>query len=289
MNTTILFEHVPKTAGSTFQKILYSHYSSDRIFKVYPNASGKNGKKYIEEFQNKSSEERGSFDLILGHGAFEAYEYVVGNCICITILRNPIERVISHYYYVRSTPTNKDFEKAKDMDLCEYAISLKELKNTYTRRFSQLTHDEMNKNPEQALFLAKQNLKKYFSVIGLTERFDETILLVMRKLEWNRLPFYLSANVTSNRLKQNDIPEDQLQVIQEINKLDIDLYNCVSQWFQETIEAEGVTFSNDLKYFVRMNKYYQAYKNILSWNNNILSKSKSKLKKSYYSLSRKFK
>ncbi len=288
MNTTVLFEHIPKTAGTTFQKILYSHYSPDRIFKIYPGPHRENVKKYIEDFINMSSEEREGFDLILGHGAFQVYECVVGNCIGITVLRDPIERVISHYYFVRRRPIHEDFEKAKNMDLCEYAMSLKEeLENNYTRRFSRLTNDEVNKNPERALSLAKQNLKEYFSVIGLTERFDETILLIMRKLGWNQLPFYLNANVTSNRLKQNDIPEDTLQVIREITKLDIELYNCVSQWFQETIEAEGVTFSNNLKYFVQMNKYYQWYKNILSWYNNILSKSKSQLKKSYYSLSRK--
>ncbi len=216
MNTTLLFEHVPKTAGSTFQKILYSHYSPDRIFRIYPGAYEKNAKKYIEEFRNMSPEERGGFDLILGHGAFPVYECVVGNCIGITVLRDPIERVISHYYYVRRTPKNKDFEKAKDMDLCEYAMSIKQLENGYTRIFSRLTLDEVNKNPERALSLAKQNLKEYFSVIGLTERFDETILLVMRKLGWDQLPFYQSVNVTSNRLKQNDIPEDTLQLINSI-------------------------------------------------------------------------
>ena len=185
------------------------------------------------------------------------------NRVGITVFRDPVERVISHYYYVRRTPINKDFEKAQNMDLCEYVMSLKELQNFYTRKFSRVKLDEVNNNPERAFSLAKQNLKEYFSVIGLTERFDETILLVMRKLGWHRFPFYQSANVTDHRPKQNDIPKDTLQVIQELNKLDIKLYNCVVQWFSETIEAEGVTFSNDLKYFVRMNNYYQWCMNIL--------------------------
>ncbi len=57
--------------------------------------------------------------------------------------------------------------------------------------------------------------------MGLTERFDESVLLLRRVMGWRTLPFYRSQNV--NR-KKAPIDDAQKEVIRAFNRYDIELY-----------------------------------------------------------------
>ena len=52
--------------------------------------------------------------------------------------------------------------------------------------------------PAEILEIAKENLAVHFAVVGITERFDETLILLKTALNWNSI-FYSRANVTRNR------------------------------------------------------------------------------------------
>src|SRR5437667_105406 len=46
---------------------------------------------------------------------------------------------------------------------------------------------------EEMLRIAKRNLTEHFTVVGVTEKFDRSLLLMKRCLGWGR-PFYVSDN-----------------------------------------------------------------------------------------------
>jgi hypothetical protein len=134
-----------------------------------------------------------------------------------------------------------------------------ELEDVYTERFSRLSKEEINKNPGQALELAKNNLNEHFLVVGLAEKFNEFILLVKKKLGWRRLPFYVKENVTRHRPVKNSIATITLDEIRKRNALDLELYHYIKKRFAYEIKLEGPTFKKDLKFFEQMNQVLKPY------------------------------
>ena len=54
---------------------------------------------------------------------------------------------------------------------------------------------------------AKYNLRHHFSVVGLSERLEESLALMKMRFGW-KLSSYSSFNVTRSRPKKRDLPED---------------------------------------------------------------------------------
>ena len=91
---------------------------------------------------------------------------------------------------------------------------------------------------------AKENLQ-YFSVVGLTERFEETLALMKVRFGW-KLQSYSSFNVTRARPKKHDLPQSTLDLIAERNRFDIELYDCVAKTFEDAISQNAAEISHVL-------------------------------------------
>jgi len=85
---------------------------------------------------------------------------------------------------------------------------------------------------------AKENLGRYFSVVGLFERFEESLALMKLRFGW-KLQRYSSFNVTRTRPRKADIPQSTLDLIAEKNSLDISLYNCAANLFETAVKTHA--------------------------------------------------
>ena len=101
----------------------------------------------------------------------------------------------------------------------------------------------------EALEEAKRNLDR-FLVVGLTERFDETFILIRRALGW-KLPYYLTANVTT---RPKPATQDTLEQIRERNRLDLELYDFANQRLSADVAKQGPSFARELAAFKALNK-----------------------------------
>jgi hypothetical protein len=101
---------------------------------------------------------------------------------------------------------------------------------------------------EETLTLAKQNLRERFCVVGLTERFDETLLLLKRALGWRNVN-YVRHNVTRGRPRRTSVDAETLSVLQASNQLDIQLYAYAKTLLADKIRAQGPSFSRELMAF----------------------------------------
>jgi len=81
---------------------------------------------------------------------------------------------------------------------------------------------------------AKSNLLKRFAVIGITERFDESLILLQHVLSWRtyRVP---ERNVGANRPLRTDVGEEALEAIMLCNKFDLDLYRFAFDHFEQAV------------------------------------------------------
>jgi hypothetical protein len=73
------------------------------------------------------------------------------------------------------------------------------------------------------LNIAKKNLADHFAVVGITEEFDRSLILISRLLGWSH-PFYTKQNVTRRHPHKEELPRETLRVLQAYNELDLELY-----------------------------------------------------------------
>ena len=266
---TLIFLHIPKTAGTTLHQIIDRHYSIERIYWVHATQVAES----ITAFKNLPEEQRGRYQLIKGHMGFGLHKFVPHPCRYFTLLRDPVKRIISHYYHVLRTPNHylHQVVTEKNMDLKAFVssgISL-ELDNGQTRMLAASLGDEEDKiefgcASTELLETAKQHLQEYFSVVGVMEEFDKTLLLLKKKLGWSNI-LYARKNTGKNKKTQkSEISADALAAIKQQNALDLELYEFAKQLLAEDVIAQDTDFEQELKTFQQMNQQYGSF-NGLAW------------------------
>ena len=247
----LIFLHLPKTGGRTLSRIIEHQYGSNTILDLYQSSFG-------EELATLPQRQLNHLRAIRGHFYFGAHTFLSRPSTYITILRDPIDRVISHYYFVQRDPTHYLYRSSQEMSLRDYVITcnLAEPNNDQTRLLAGKDHASRSGacSPEM-LAAAKRNLRDHFAVVGLTEEFDRSLILIRRVLGW-RHPFYMRQNVSSFRPRKEDIPDETLRVIQAYNELDCELYRYGKELFQEQIRQQAAAFERELRIFKKVNAIY---------------------------------
>src|SRR5262249_15564676 len=83
------------------------------------------------------------------------------------------------------------------------------------------------------LEIAKENLSRHFSLVGLTERFEETLALAKVLFGW-KIPYYTSVRRSPKRAKK-DVTSQQRTLIAEYHKFDMALYSFGVSLFNRAI------------------------------------------------------
>lgn len=255
----VVFLHIPKTAGSTLYGIIDRHYKAKTVYTIGIDGS-------IDDFKNLSAPRRSMIRVLRGHHGFGLYQFLSGPSIHFTLLRDPVDRVISYYYFIRRRPKNHlhDFVMSNDMDLkgfIESGIPVM-ANNGQTRLLSgkmDKAHEvAFGECTEEALESAKSNLREHFTVVGLTERFDETLLLLREAFGWLNL-FYARQKVAPNRPRKDELSKSTLDAITRVNLLDIELYDYATALFEQQARQQGPTFSREVKLFQQANQRMEGF------------------------------
>jgi hypothetical protein len=258
----IIFLHIPKTAGTTLSRIIERQYSPEAIFKTEPTRHWES----VDEFAKLSNDQKKMFKIIMGHMYFGLHEYLPERSIYLTMMRDPIDRIISYYYYVLRYPDSYLYPAvtSQQMDLKEFARSglSRELDNFQTRLLAGEEKVGLRQCSHSSLERAKENMNNHFGIIGISEMFDESLLLMKKAFGWNST-YYVKSNVTKNRPSKKEIPRETLDVIEENNSLDVELYKYIRGKFEDLLDQEGSIFEGELKEFRAANLIYGYYHRVL--------------------------
>ncbi len=235
-----VFVHIPKNGGSTlwqaFRYMFGRQYTKHvKVNHYHIDKANTKTRKFLDNPLNVR--------IYGAHFAFMA-EYAQ-TYPHFTLLRQPIERIISEYYYVRNNPhqtLNAQLLSA-DMTL-ECGIPLlgdneqvRYLINVFDRPLT-----------EADLEQAKFNLEHHFAAFGILERYNESLMLFKRAFDWP-MPYYAIENKGVNRPKA--ISDEARRVAAEHNTLDIALYAWACELFAQRIAAQPPEFEAELRQFER--------------------------------------
>ena len=252
MNDTLIFLHLPRTGGTTLRDILSKQYSEKVTFE---------NRTLIEmddNFNKNTINEKSGYRLIKGHVFFGVHEFIPQHCTYFSMMRDPIERTISTYHYIKNRPRHQFHELANKLSIGEFVKSGEHrmVNNGQTRLIAgrhtalKIPFNEMNSDH---LEQAKANIAKHFILVGLTERYNETLLMLKKLLKW-KTPTYSIANAVKRDDRTKHIEPQLKELIIEYNQLDLQLYDYVSGLFDEQINKYPMVL-DELEKFELKNRF----------------------------------
>jgi len=142
------------------------------------------------------------------------------------------------------------------MSLEDYLVSGLFADNGQTRRLAGLVADEPCTTA--TLDIAINNIRECFSLVGVTEYYDETLMIWKRIFGWSS-PLYSKQNVTKKRLRREDVPSSVIKELEDINFIDLALYKHVKDQLEFEIRNQGDKFTGQVKRFKVLNRIYSMF------------------------------
>jgi hypothetical protein len=266
--TLIGFVHIPKTAGGTATNMLARAYSAAGVDKAGNYMTGP------EETVRKLQRRPGGWDVWLGRGGRVAVGHVPYRVFrkhlppetrYITFLRDPIDRVLSHYYRHIHNPNltpekrrqaqERRRERAASLEEALGELRLPHVRNLATRFLCGHPTPREELAPS-ALENAKENLRN-FAFVGIQERFEESIILLQRTLGLEVVPF-LNRHVSEDRPQVDEISTEQRALIEEHNQLDAELYRFGQELFDDAVAASSPGLALDVEELRAISTYANA-------------------------------
>jgi hypothetical protein len=253
----LIFLHIPKTAGTTFSRVIRRQYPEGTIVGNDPALAHVD----LEALKALPEERKRELRVVQGHMPFGVHELFPQPASYVTILRDPVARMVSHYKHVLRVKHHylHDQVAARGLSLAEYARSgmSPELENGQTKLLAGLDDDVMEATAEH-LEAAKRHLREHFVLAGLSERFDESLLVLRPLLGWKNVT-YDRVNVAP-RSAAAPIDAAAIEAIRERNALDVELYGLCKTLLEERIAAVGPPFDRELRAFRTRNAMRAAAK-----------------------------
>jgi hypothetical protein len=179
-----------------------------------------------------------------------------------TILRDPIDRTISEFFFMRDDrrklPVDQSLEDFLETDLPRsFNAQTAFLGGLTVRHNLEGIPLEREQFDESLLARAKRNLEAH-DVVGLTERFDETLLLLRRAYRWPVLrTLYRPTNIGAGRRTAPTLSPEQVDSVRASNRLDIELFEFAGDLLERQLAERVPRSAIQLRRFRRLNGAYR--------------------------------
>jgi hypothetical protein len=261
----LIFVHQPKTGGTTLKNIVKRQFRPAEVYE-FNDVGPEQVQESVDRLRALPDDQKQRIRCVMGHMAIGIHRFLPREPVYLTMLRNPVERAISHFYHIHGSSQNWGYDELveKNAGLDDYVRWYDDygFSNLQTRC---LVEPELEmwdrivgphpKLEASALEVAKKNLATRFAASGIQERFDESLVVMKKALGWGSI-FYGRANVTRGRKRQSEISRKTIDRIEELNALDMELWKYADTLLDEQIERYGPGFRKDLQNFEVWNERY---------------------------------
>jgi hypothetical protein len=238
--------HIPKTGGTSFNFVLENNFGMRNCHSNQTNRST-----FTQADLNFARKCYPGLRSLTGHNLVDPAQLKLPNPFYVTILREPVARVISHYQYSVEQGNNK-------------------------RTFDEtLRASENVENLQVKLIAGSRDLDKakrfleQCAFVGLTEKFDLSLHVLGRLSPWKLNLNYQKRVVAKNDTVKNALVREErmLELAREYNKLDVELYDfAVNEIFPRLCQKVGVnpvekvpsyqTYTNEETLNYRLSRFY---------------------------------
>jgi hypothetical protein len=232
----VVFLHLQKTAGTSIVDIARQFYGNDNVISHSAYLLGTNDLLSNE----KSSQNEHSQDIltpiqfISGHFGYDVAKQFMGSHYSFTFLRNPVERILSFYYFCRIRDPNqfKHHELAHRLSLDEFlelGFTDRSIKaHIWNYQVSQLatgwgSTSGLVLNDAELLASAIQHLDD-FSYIGFTETYDKDQDKILKDIGITIPVGKHKSNANPERPLFDDLPQSSKDLLMGLTELDRALY-----------------------------------------------------------------
>ena len=239
----LFFLHIYKCAGGSLTHILMRAFPDEKTLLCH-NA---------DELFDLSPRELATYVYIHGHVGYKLMDYYPARKkpLWITMLRDPMERAVSHFFFKRQT---HDSQVAMGFDSTELQFIMDNDFDTFARshfpgannmqartlflrrgeKWPQLPYTE-----DEIIEILSDRLLNECIFFGLAERFQESLQLLYYTLGWR--PYELETttryHVTHDRLSVDDLSPETIEVIHDHNRIDFAIHALATEVFAQRHQA----------------------------------------------------
>ena len=227
---TVLFMHIPKTAGTALREAMTANYRQSEIAYLYPEPPGF----LVRDLRALPLEQRRAYRLVIGHFQFWMHEALPQRSDYVTIVREPGARVLSHYAYARQTQpelvTRSDGALMSLPELCEKRLTV-DFDNAMVRCFSGVDQNDYppGKLTREIYELAVHHLHTAFAFVGHQEALAGAYAALSLRYGWQPLETVPYVNVGTVLMPSGH--SETSAAIQHYNRWDYLLYQEVLKRF----------------------------------------------------------
>jgi hypothetical protein len=273
---TLIFLHLPKTAGTTLTTLLSHLYANEGVTNLIqrwnftPEEQRECPTLGILRDATRSIEVNWDIvskcGLVVGHFEYGIHKYFGHDCKYVTFLRDPFERMISEYRHAVRIKEhwNHQYIVSRNLSFADCVTSgvSVTVDNLYTRflcgHMQTIPFGACSKpHFDEAL----ANLRT-FKTIGLTERFNESLILLALDLGINASEFEYSREKVGGKFDRQEFTGDR-ERLARFFKWDQQLYDFANNQVSERLDTLKATLHYDLKRLnrrVRLAEYRKAFR-----------------------------
>ena len=220
----IYFHHMVGTGGNSFAATLANSNPNYELIQITGNSD--------YELQNKKNlliTNSNVRRLFYGHNLFKLLELLGIDQKYFTLLRNPIDRLITDYFWLKNKEKNmnaykalesfyKFVESTEHLEFYIHHLGPLDFRNKQHFNYQECSSIS-NKN---AFKLACQNLKEKFWMVGIMELFEESLFIASKEIKIKKLaPWWENRHPkTKYRPQFCDFPQRIRKIL--YNKMDFD-------------------------------------------------------------------
>lgn len=178
----VVFLHVPKAGGQTVRSILGRVYGGGLI-----DFRGRLGEPWTPPTS------WAGVRAVEGHLLYGVHVHTPRPVWYLTVLRDPVARVVSLYRYAARRPTHHLHTLARDLDLAafvDHPSAAYEVHDTQTRQVAGVVSGAIT---DDHLDVARTHLAQDSAVAGAVEELDLTLVVAAERLGWP-MPWYRRRN-----------------------------------------------------------------------------------------------